>query len=160
MSKLLHLGCYSHQEFDDLCETNGWNDECCPEGIAFISIIGTQECQDYYIEEKEFHWFKQPHPNVLNLEFDDISEDVITWEGHNFYGLSMEDGKRIVDFIMGNLGKPFYIHCRAGRSRSQGIVRFILDTFPEYGYTVRSDNPPETPNIDVLCKLKRIYRYR
>lgn len=153
------LYCFSRSDFDNECFFKGWNDECCPENVAFISITGTEECQMYYLKEKEEHWFKQEHPNVLNISFDDIDTDEVEWEGHIFYGLQPEQAKEIVRFIEYNLGKDFWIHCRAGQSRSQGIVRFILDCYPEYDWKTRPNNPCITPNIDVVAKLKRVKIY-
>ena len=59
-------------------------------------------------------------------------------------------------------GKDFYIHCRAGKSRSIAVATYILDMYgEEYGYnekeSCRKDNPCKTPNINVLTKLKRTY---
>lgn len=150
------LFCFSHSEFDNECEVRGWNDSEIPSNVAFISIVGTPDCQEYYLGEKEEHWFKQSHPNVLNLAFDDIPRDSIEWKGHIFYGLSEEQAEEIVRFVEENLGKDFWIHCRAGASRSQGVVRYILDCYPEYAWITRPDNPCNTPNIDVVSKLKRI----
>ena len=152
------LLCFSHFWFDEFCKKKGYDDSNVPNNIAFISITGTKECQDYYLEEKEEHWFKESHPNVLNVEFDDLPCDFYDWKGHRFFGLSMEQAKDIVDFIERNLGKNFWIHCRAGQSRSQGIVRFILDCYPDYEWITSKDNPCDTPNIDVVAKLKRIWR--
>ena len=149
--------CFSHSEFDLECEKRGWSDTCLPPDIAFISIIGSPECQKYYLGEEEKHWFKQSHPNVLNLAFDDIPRDQIEWKGHVFYGLKEEQAREIVEFVKANLGKDFWIHCRAGQSRSQGIVRYILDCYPEYAWKTRLDTPCDTPNIDVVAKLKREY---
>ena len=149
------LLCFSHSEFDLECEGRGWDDTNLPPGIAFISIIGTPECQEFWLEEKEEHYFKQSHPNVLNIGFDDIPRDQVEWKGHIFYGLREEQADEIVEFIERNLGKDFWIHCRAGQSRSQGVVRYILDCYPEIEWITRPSNPCVTPNIDVVAKLKR-----
>lgn len=152
-----NLWCFSHSEFDMECERNGWSDENLPENIAFISIVGSPDCQEYYLGEKETHYFSQSHPTVLNLAFDDLACDSREWKGHVFYGLRGEQAEEIVKFIKANLGKDFWIHCRAGQSRSQGIVRYILDCYPDIVWETRRSNPCDTPNIDVVTKLKRIY---
>ena len=130
------LNCYSHLDFDNLCRTNGWDDNNIPEDSAFISIIGTKECR----EEYEVHWFKEDHDNVLNLEFDDISIEELTWNECKFTGITKEQAVRCVNFIDNNIGRNFYIHCKAGKSRSQGVVRFILDMYKE-DYETRKNNP-------------------
>ncbi len=100
--------------------------------------------------------------NVLNLEFDDVNEDIVIWKGHTFYGITDEQAEQIVDFIEKHKGKDFYIHCRAGKSRSIAVATYILDMYgEEYGYnekeSCRKDNPCKIPNINVLTKLKRTY---
>lgn len=159
------ISVFSHNDFDEKMYHLGLNmfnveDE---KDKAFISIIGTPQCQKYYLEENELHWFKNNTHNVLNLEFDDIDEESINWKGHTFYGLTESQAKQIVEFIDNNKGKHFYIHCKAGRSRSQGICRYILDTYgKEYGYdekeSCRKENPCVTPNIRVVSMLKQEYR--
>lgn len=53
-----------------------------------------------------------------------------------------------------------YIHCAAGVSRSQGIVRYILDTYgDEYEIKTNPNNPCLTPNIHVVLMLKRACRH-
>lgn len=129
---------------------------------AFISIIGTPQCIKYYLHSNDTHWFKNNTHNVLNLEFDDIDEDEIVWNKRIFKGINNKQAKQIVNFIELHKGKDFYISCRAGKSRSQGICRYILDMYgKEYGYdetkSCRKDNPCLTPNMRVVTMLKREY---
>ena len=163
MQKILKVECYSHEEFDTLCETNGWNDSDKPDDIAFISICCTPNCAKYWLEEEDEHWFKQSEGNVLNLNFDDISCDEREWNGFVFYGMSMGQAEETVEFIQRMIDqgiRRFWIHCRAGQSRSQGVVRYISDCYKDqFEIKTRSDNPCLTPNIDVVAKLKRIWRF-
>lgn len=162
--EIKRINVFSHNDFDEKMYQMGIfssnvNDE---KDKAFISIIGTPQCQKYYLEMDSYHWFKHNGDNVLNLEFDDISTEEFEWKGHTFYGISEEQTKQCVEFIEKNIGKHFYIHCQAGKSRSQAICRYILDMYgKEYGYdeklSCRKDNPCKTPNIHVLTKLKREY---
>jgi hypothetical protein len=95
--------------------------------FAFISIIGTEECIKHYIGEDDKHYFKD-HANVLNLELDDCGEYDIMYNGHHFKTMTMEQAERTVSFIedMVNNGiKTFYIHCKAGYSRSRAVGEFI-----------------------------------
>ena len=131
---------------------------------AFIQIIGTPECRKYYLNDDiTKHWFINcTSNNVLNLEFDDIDEDEIVWNKRIFKGINNKQAKQIVNFIELHKGKDFYISCRAGKSRSQGICRYILDMYgKEYGYdetkSCRKDNPCLTPNMRVVTMLKREY---
>lgn len=78
--------------------------------------------------------------------------------GHEVYlhALDYFDAKRIVDFINNNINCDFFIHCSAGVSRSQGIVRYILDTYKDINWETKEDNPCICPNIHVVRMLKRI----
>jgi len=121
---------FSQYLFDENCKRLGLNDNNVDEvkDTAFISIIGTRECLEYYLDEgKTKHYFNDNHHNVLNLDFDDISTDV-NYEGHIFKTMRMEQAEKAIDFIerMIEEGKTkFYIHCRAGMSRSRAFAEFI-----------------------------------
>lgn len=156
------ISVYSHSDFDEKMYRLGLDfsnveDE---DDKAFISIICSPNCQEHYLHDIERHWFPNNTHNVLNLEFDDIDDDHINYNGHVFFGIDEQQAKQTVDFIEKNKGKNFYIHCKAGKSRSQAICRYILDIYgDEYGYnenkSCRKDNPCLTPNMRVLTMLKR-----
>ena len=141
--------------FDDRMRNLNLNDDNVENtDMAFISIIGTPECLKYYLEEEDTkHYFKE-HPNVINLDFDDISEDEIEWKGHIFKGLSMEQAEKLFDFIEKNIDKTFYIHCRAGYSRSQGVGHFINDFYKD---EFESKSLLPHCNEDVYRKLSKCY---
>ena len=177
INKELKLYCYSIEGFKNAMKSLGYgrNDEnrLLDDNIAIISIC----CIDTNPEEykglfSEEHYFnnKSNAPNILNIEFDDL--DPAMWLGIDFdpdnakeedfyYGKNLAlDWKlscKIVRFIINNIGKDFYIHCSAGVSRSQAIVRYILDIYPEYNYKTRQENPCIHPNMHVLRMLKRTY---
>lgn len=118
-------------EFDELCKKECWIDDTADklQDKAFISIIGTQECRTYYLEEPNVsHWFKKNHSNVLNLDFDDLSEDIV-WKGHTFKAMTENQAHKMFQFIEVNKGKDFYIHCRAGISRSRAVGMFIANFY-------------------------------
>lgn len=55
--------------------------------------------------------------------------------------------------------ETIYIHCAVGASRSQGVVRYIVDTYGnEYDIRLNPDNPNNTYNPHVVIMLKRAYR--
>ena len=132
----MKLNVYSKKEFDSIMSQ--YKD--LPDNIAVISICNT---------ENDEHFFKYDSSNILNVEFDDVSEEE---QGC----ISVCTAEKIVNFIDDNIGKDFYIHCSAGVSRSQGIARYILDMYTEFDYKTRKDNPCITPNITVTAMLKRI----
>lgn len=157
MNKIL---VFSHGEFDKFCMENNYNDDNVDKqnNIAFISIIGSDNCLKYYLHEDAKHWFQQNHNNVLNLEFDDIEEDIY-FDGYLLSSFAIKDAQKSINFIENNLGKTFIIHCRAGKSRSQAFFRFITDYYSQY-YSKncgRIENPCLTPNIKVLSSLKEAY---
>lgn len=139
--------CFSLPEFYKLCNVLNWK---TPKdlgiNVAVISIV------DKYSPNRDCLYSTHPLRmgslfNVLNLEFADDDKD--------FYSGTATE---IIKFIQDNIHCDFYIHCIAGKSRSQAIGRFILDTFPEFSYGREYDNPLKTPNIHVLTTLKRVYR--
>ena len=84
------------------------------------------------------------------------SSDVNDYEVEGIKGLTDEQAATIYDFISNNIGKDFYIHCRAGVSRSQAVGRFLSDI---YGYEIISvAQNGAFPNQHVLSLLKRIER--
>ena len=52
----------------------------------------------------------------------------------------------------------FYVHCAAGMSRSQAIVRYIIDTYVDYDWKTRKENPCDYYNNHMLLMLKRATR--
>lgn len=161
-----YISVFSQNDFEEKCYKlglNSFNVNGVDSNKAFIQIIGTPDSLKKYLEEDTTHYFNNcKADNVLNLTFDDINEEEFYYKGVNFKGLTDEQAEQIVDFIEQNKGKDWYISCRAGRSRSVGIARYILDIYgEEYGYfdkeSTQYGNPILTPNIFVLTKLKRIY---
>ena len=161
---------FSHVDFDDFCEKNNFTDSNIEEmdEIAIISIIGTPEVLEYYLQEPHTeHWFKNNHDNVLNLEFDDVSEDRV-FEYKNgldeitkihAFTITDEQAKQIVDFIEKNIGKTFLIHCKAGFSRSPAVGRFIIDYYEEYNKCKGREYVDRVrPNVEVVSKLKKMWR--
>ena len=134
------LLCYNKKDFDRLSGDPGF---------SYISICGT-------LDEEETHKLDEDFYDVLNLNFDDIAEDTMPWGNYNLTGISDTDAERVVKFIEERKDKNFMIHCSAGQSRSQAVVRYILDTYGgEDRWEINKDNPPTTPNYFVLGKLKQ-----
>ena len=89
---------------------------------------------------------------------DDIGEEEIPWGNYVLKGISDSDAEAVVKFVEKNKDKNFMIHCKAGQSRSQAIIRYVLDFYGgEDEWEINKDNPPITPNQFVLSKLKRSY---
>ena len=132
--------------------------------MAFISIIGTEECLKYYLDEADtVHYFNDAE-NVCNLEFDDITHDIV-YHGHQFYAMSEAQAEKTFNFIDKIINNDvqtitFHIHCRAGYSRSRAVAEFIfrycLDNDIDVEYTERNEYY-DYINRDVLMKLNHVY---
>lgn len=133
-----------------------------PTKTAFISIEGSPDCIKYRLEEDKDD-FDNDHilsdsPNVFNIEFDDVpGPGDYPYKGHWMKAMTGGQGAQIVTFIERNLGKDFVIHCKAGKSRSKAVGRFILDIFGDQYENGNPKNPIEECNVDVLEKLKNAY---
>lgn len=125
------------------------------EDIAYISIGESEDCVTYNGYNDYCHYLENSD-TVLNVDFDDVDVDMEDCE-YNIKAITEEQSKEIYDFIVRNLGKHIVVHCRAGRSRSQGIVRVVLDMFPDTYKEcyLNKINPCTTPNMEVVRKIKR-----
>lgn len=132
--------------------------------VAYISISASEECAKEFfhdITEKD-HYLKSAD-NVLNLEFDDITEDFTftseTGKEVTYHTISEQQAEQVIDFVENNLNKHIILHCRAGKSRSAAVAVAITTLFPDnYAFNVYNrHNQCSTPNPDVLAKVKRAF---
>ena len=158
----MKLKVLSHYLFDEDMKKMNLNDDNVEKtNMAFISIIGTKECIKYWIQEDDKHYFKD-HPNVLNLDFDDIS-DVVLYNGHRFRGMNLEEAEKTVDFIEKMIESGVDViegHCKAGFSRSRAIFEFIYRYCKEHGIDVEysdRDNYTTIFNQGVMNRLNHAY---
>jgi hypothetical protein len=133
--------------------------------MAFISIIGTPECLKYYLDEGDTKHYFADHPNVLNLDFDDIGTDVM-YNGYHFKAMRMEQAEKAIEFIENlivknvNAPKTIYIHCRAGMSRSRAFGEFIYRFCKENGFDVEYEDRNDYTTVlnqGVLRRLNNAY---
>lgn len=153
----------SHYLFDKLMKEFKLNDENVEsQDMAFISIIGAPECLEYYLDEGETKHYFGDHPNVLNLEFDDIEDDVM-YNGHHFKTMRMGQAEKAVDFmedITNRDVKEVYIHCRAGMSRSRAFGEFLYRYCKEHEIEINyidRDDYTTVLNHGVLRRLNHAY---
>lgn len=160
----LKIEVFSHYLFEEKCKEDNLNDQNVEneKEKCFIDIIGTPECLKYWLdEEKTKHYFNN-HPNVLNLEFDDISEDVM-YNGHHFKAMRMEQAEKTVDFIESNIENGItYIRicCRAGYSRSRAVAEFLYRYCKEHDIDVVYEDRNEFTtfiNQGILRRLNHAY---
>lgn len=130
--------------------------------FAFISISASDSCALGLwdsLDETTHYLNDNSNLNVCNVNFDDVNEDeTFTNERGIEYSasaISINDAKKIVTFVKDNIGKHFIIHCKAGKSRSQAVAKFIADCFNDtYQFNIYNlANPCNTPNIEVKSKL-------
>lgn len=158
----MKIWCNSFEEFKSLMNKNKWDNKTLPDNVAIISICEPNA-------KDEYHIFKSKD-NVINLDFyditdynlmyaygDDITEDEIKY-ANSIKGLTDKQANELFTFIENNLGKDIYVHCSAGISRSQGVVKFILDCYPDIYDETNPSNPCEFPNIHVVSLLKKCFR--
>ena len=152
--------CYSRSEFENICTESGWNSNNIPSDKAFISICSTADVKSAILKDPEPHYFKDGLDQALNVDFDDIATpfEFLDEDGLNMaIGISLPQAIKIVRFIDKHIGsKDILVHCRAGQSRSQALVRYIMWMYGRlYEIETRKDNPPITPNPFVLHTLKK-----
>ena len=164
------LYCFSARDFADEMFENGWTNDTLPPNVACIEICSTEDELENFGEDfasEDGPWFLEGEDfgdlpdNVLKVNFDDILDNVeVIRDGKFSRGITPEQATKIVKFIDKNIDKDFYIHCHAGLSRSQAVVQYILDTYPNHNWEVRSDNPPDHGLINqrVLAMLKQAAR--
>ena len=142
----MKINVYSQFLFDKEMKALGLNDDNVEnENAAFISIIGTKECLEYYLDEgKTKHYFNDNHNNVLKT-------------------IDMEQAEKAVDFIenmINNDVASINIHCRAGYSRSRAFAEFIYRYCKEHNIEVEYDDRNDYTsfiNQGVLRKLNNAY---
>lgn len=153
--------CFSKLEMLNLIKNNNWSrTKSINTRIAIISINNTEEetvdwtteylpvmdCTNCDVEEYNY----AIKDNILSLRFRDDNED-----------FSPELSIVIIDFIKKYPWCDILVHCIMGKSRSQAVCRFILDTWPDsYEYAREKENPLKTPNYHVLSTLKRVWRLK
>lgn len=164
----MKLWCNGFQGFKKILETNNWNDSNLPDNTAFISICCTERgsfSPDDFAYET--HLLSDNHDNVINLDFDDINGYTLADQfpgdervkDNPARGINDEQGLQLVQFIEKNKSKDIYVHCSAGISRSQGVVKFILEFYNDYykETDTNPDNPCKMPNQHVFDVLRKFY---
>lgn len=159
-----HVYAYSQREFDKIVESLIWNNGGeLPKTIRFISIT-----------DRPVEHFIKKHPQFENLEFQDIGmpvdfdyDEVYKWPYDikmfnvaNYHAMDFVQAMQLEQFIDRAMADDtvtsIFIHCHAGQSRSQGVVRYILDTYgKEHEIVTNAANPCHTPNMHVVAMLRR-----
>jgi hypothetical protein len=109
-------------------------------------------------------YFKEKHPNVLTLYFDDCNEykkHPVDGSPDEFYEqipMSEEQALEIIKFAEKmNNESNVYVHCTAGVSRSGAVGAFISDYLGNKWDDFIRVNPQVIPNSHISSLLKRVY---
>lgn len=151
--------CYSKFAFVNEMKRFGWNDITLPKNVAIISICCTEPVKTHwkskgYDGTEDEHYFRDAE-NVFNVDFDDITEATSDCGDFVATCITPEQAEKLVDFIGKHSNDDFYIHCNAGKSRSQAVVRFITEWLGQTrDIETRRENPCLYPNIFVLNALR------
>lgn len=142
--------------FENYCKNNNINDNNIPKDSFFICIHNT------FGKENTQPFFKESHDNVLNLYFDDCSEDYITSDlGELVMGKSFtkDQAQTVIDFLDKQKECGIdngIIHCQAGISRSGAVASFTANYFNMNKFVFKSLNPKIISNPHVLSTLNGI----
>lgn len=134
------------------------------------------DCDDVV---RPFWWDKDLIP-TYGKDYYDIAEEMYlngkVKESNDYFNYYREDknGRHIdlkmfnyeqafllaswIDVQIVNGHDNFYVHCAAGMSRSQAIVRYIIDVYTDYDWKTRKENPCDYYNNHMLLMLKRAAR--
>lgn len=150
----------ARHSFENYCKNNNINDNNIPEDSFFICIHNS-----FGIENTK-PFFKELHDNVLNLYFDDCSEDYITSDLADLVGelvieraFTKDQAQSVIDFLdkQKECGRDNgIIHCQAGISRSGAVASFTANYFNMNKFVFKSLNPKIIPNPHVLSTLNGI----
>ena len=182
--KHLKVLCHSHEGFNDIMRNNDWYNHA-GNGVATISICSPNDEDpvhwfknasdnlnlDFDDFDPSILWNNTDYDTIFNQYIEDgvgpRNDNVFLFTGQPsptgfLKAMDVQDALRTIRFIDRSILKgvnTFYIHCSAGVSRSQGIVRYILDTYGDiFDIETNPDNPCQTPNYHVVRMLKRMDR--
>lgn len=133
------------------------DDNVLKHNTAFIQI-GNTDLED----SNTLPFYLNDTDNVLSLRFDDCDEEFsIPVIGQlryvPQYPMSEQQAETIFNFIEKNKDKAtFLVHCRAGQSRSGGVIKFIAEYFNIPYNELIKDNPQIYPNQRIVSLLREI----
>ena len=124
------------------------------------------DCNPYWFKNQESKCYDDALELYLNKEIKRSNAyfnqlNVLVDDYYMCHVLDYEESFKLVDWIDWRIkhDNTIYIHCAVGVSRSQGVVRYIVDTYgDEFDIKLNPNNPNNTYNPHVVMMLKRAYR--
>ena len=156
MKKIYAVG---YNRFVEILKSrNITNDNVLDQNTAFIQVGGTDlETTD------EYQFYLKDTDNAIGLRFDDADEivqaQIIGTDKYvGVYPMTEEQAEILYEFIEKNKDKEtFLVHCRAGQSRSGGIVSFLGEYFKIPEREIRLMSPGIHPNRRIVNILNKIH---
>jgi len=104
------------------------------------------------------HYFSFEHDNVINFDFDDVSNrlEKSPINKNECYPMTEDDEVKNFNFIKKHSGRNFIIHCAAGISRSGAVGQFITDYLELDQMDFRQKNPNILPNGHISRLLNKL----
>lgn len=176
------LYCFGREAFIRYMQKSGW-DKKVPFNVAVISIDSVNETDEHFYKEPSENilnidfcdmspelWWHEDLYDIEQEKYLDHLDKGTEYDPSAFifnfgpeknnasvYALNYKQAGKIVEFIDKHINCDFYIHCAAGVSRSQAVVRYILDIYFNHDWITRKENPCVCPNIHVVRMLKRCH---
>ena len=150
----------SKRQFDELMIKKGLTVENVESKVtkaALISICSEVD-QENYIDQRPH--FNKDTSNVLNLLFEDITEDLWTktmGKDVLMKAFTKDQGLKVIEFLNKHKDKEtLIIHCAAGISRSGAIGTFAAEYFNVDLEKFNELNPHIHPNSLVITTLRKL----
>jgi len=181
----LYVFCFSHEDFNDYMRMSNLFESPDSE-MAVISICSQNDDDPFHwFQENPYGnvlnidfddmdpsiWWRSNMYDILMDKYldgknvdDEFKFYVDDCQSCELHAMTYNQAEKITNYIRTNIDlgiRKFFIHCSAGVSRSQGVVRYIMDTYGnEFQVITRKENPCITPNIHVVRMLKRVDRFK
>ena len=128
--------------------------------------LDIDDCNPYWFKNQESECYDDALELYLNKEIKRSNAyfnqlNVLVDDYYMCHALDYEEAFNLVDWIDWRIkhDNTIYIHCAVGASRSQGVVRYIVDTYGnKFDIKLNPNNPNNTYNPHVVMMLKRAYR--
>lgn len=167
------LYCYSAQDFKELVDSgfdfSNWAVVSISEPNVNVHCLADAD----NVLNINFHdvspelWWRKNNSKVIDYdtEYDAWvtagNQDNFNLEHHpyNIHAMDYDDAMKIALFLNRHIenAKNIIVHCKAGISRSQGVIAYVLMNY-NFDWETRKENPCLTPNIHVKRMLNRIAR--